>query len=115
MGDGSFGGLGLSAIPISSATNVVVRDIDGDGNPDLITSAGINNGSIGQLLVDYGNGDGTFNATPVATVISSFTGSMSVVQSADFNNDNRPDFIMGYANAALNGNILWCFSVPAAP
>jgi autotransporter-associated beta strand protein len=54
-GDGTFGDPTSFPLAAGFALNIAVGDIDGDGNPDIVTSH-----FNGQLSVLKGNGDGTF-------------------------------------------------------
>jgi hypothetical protein len=54
-GDGTFGS--PTVINVGSSTNgVVVTDVDGDGNPDIVVTDPLGN----QVMCMLGNGDGTF-------------------------------------------------------
>ena len=61
---------------------VKVSDVDGDGQPDILTANDV--GSVSLLLR---NGDGTFLA-PQAFVTGGLTRALAVV---DLNGDGKPD------------------------
>jgi hypothetical protein len=109
-GDGTF----QSATRYDSggryAAGVAVRDVNGDGEPDIVvanycvlgsngncangTTGNVASGSVGVLL---GNGDGTFRPA------TSFTSGGKVAWSvtiADLNDDGKPDLVV--ANACGN-------------
>jgi hypothetical protein len=81
----SWGGLG------GAGRCVAVRDFNGDGIPDLAVSY------MGGLRVFVGNGDGTFQATPISYVVGSQADTMAV---GDFNGDGLPD--LAVTSAGLN-------------
>jgi hypothetical protein len=58
----------------------VVRDFNGDGIPDLAVVF------LGGVRVLLGNGDGTFQTTPISYVAGIFS-----VAVGDFNGDGLPD------------------------
>jgi flagellin-like hook-associated protein FlgL len=95
----TFGGTTTSAEVVGSGTfqagvsyaigaapgALVVADLNGDGKPDLVTTAG----GVNKAIVQLGNGNGTFNAG-----VSYATGSIPVaVTVADLNGDGKPDLI----------------------
>jgi hypothetical protein len=84
-GDGSFHVASGSPISELYGDNpVVVADFNGDGIPDLALAGGY------YLVVELGNGDGTFTQVPIdaSSTYEAIYGSMVV---ADFNGDGRPD------------------------
>ena len=90
-GDGTFG---LSSVVVQNylLSNVVVADINNDGNPDLVLSSEevLNNDvSTGGILLITGNGDGTFN-TPSQIATGNFFYGLEV---ADMNHDGNADIV----------------------
>lgn len=96
-GDGTF-----SQPPgnLPSFASYTFHDMDGDGNPDAIGGLlGQSNGGT-QLEILHGNGDGTFNPTPITVVSygdqSSGPGTFHVPFAVvDLNNDGVPDILGG--------------------
>ena len=87
-GTGSFSKQTTSYAVGSSPIDMITGDWDCDGNPDLAVS---NTGDDTISLI-YGKGNGTF-AEHVAINSGRGPGSMA---SADFNNDNKMDFVVGH-------------------
>jgi len=104
-GDGTF----RPAVTYDSggygAASVLIADVNGDGQPDVIVAniatSYINccNGTDGVVGVLLGNGDGTFQ-----TAVTFDTGGIgpSSVTAADINSDGRPDLLV--ANNCANAN-----------
>lgn len=91
-GDGTFGAPAsyMTTPGGSFPTTIVLADVNGDGNLDVITANEEGNSS---LL--YGNGDGSLQtAITLDTGSDGFDGSVSAV-SADFNRDGFPDLAFG--------------------
>lgn len=112
-GDGTFKPVVTYAIGDSGssyANGIAIADMNGDGNPDIVT---VDNGSSYDIGILYGNGDGTFQAR--AGVAVGPGGGTPLV--ADFNQDGRLDLgtenftpnstttLLGYASetVALTG------------
>ena len=81
-GDGTFGAPSTFPSGVSVTMSVTAGDVNGDGNPDLLSAA---QGSS-TLSVLLGVGDGTF-----APPLTSSPGSGKFIRIADFNNDGRLD------------------------
>jgi FG-GAP-like repeat/Abnormal spindle-like microcephaly-assoc'd, ASPM-SPD-2-Hydin/FG-GAP repeat len=94
-GDGTFRGAVTYSSGGYAAESIVVRDVNGDGKPDVLVanqclgySDCANGGGVGVLL---GNGDGTFrNAVTYSSV-----GVADSVAVADVNGDGKPDLVVG--------------------
>ena len=91
------------------ATSVVVRDVNGDGSPDLVVSnqcQGIGNCNNGSVSVLLGNGNGTFQT---AVAYSSGGYLPSSVAVADVNGDGKLDLLVlnscGDNTCATNGTV----------
>ncbi len=87
-GTGSFSKQDISYSVGSSPIDMISGDWDCDDNLDLAVS---NTGDDTISLI-YGEGDGTFTL-PVAIKSGRGPGSLAV---ADFNNDNKMDFVVGH-------------------
>jgi hypothetical protein len=92
-GNGTFtqGAVVNNSSQQSNPKSVLVADIDGDGNPDIVVIPYPNqNGFPLPLTFYYGNGDGTFQAPVSFPVTHAYT----QVAVADVNQDNKPDLIL---------------------
>ena len=89
------GGLFGAAAPHYAST-VLLTDVDGDGNGDVVvvyyTANPIGGGPVApnQLYIWYGNGDGTFGAPQIINLSRDYY--LGAV--ADMNGDGRPDIIL---------------------
>lgn len=80
---------------LQAAFAVAVADVNGDGRPDVLLT-GYNPANISvDLVVAWGNGDGTLN--PRTTVVSGLPGSF--VALADLNGDGKVDLVAGRTGA----------------
>ena len=100
-GTGTFGAVTSYSIGANSSPHsIAVADVNGDGQPDLLT-ANSNNNSAGVLL---GTGTGTFGAvTNYSTGANSHPVSIAV---ADVNGDGRPDLLTANSNNNSAGVLL---------
>jgi FG-GAP-like repeat/Abnormal spindle-like microcephaly-assoc'd, ASPM-SPD-2-Hydin/FG-GAP repeat len=94
-GDGTFQGAVTYSSGGYAAESIVVRDVNGDGKPDVLVANQCvsygdcaNGGGVGVLL---GNGDGTFRNE----VAFSSGGVADSVAVADVNGDGKPDLVVG--------------------
>lgn len=90
VGNGTFGASMSFATAGSAANAVTLGDINSDGQLDLIVAGA--NGSGGALLIQLGNGDGTFKAAMSSRAEDNTSYSVAV---ADFNGDGVLDTVSG--------------------
>jgi hypothetical protein len=83
----------------SSPTNITVADVNGDGQPDLLTANASSN-TVGVLL---GNGNGTFQAAATFGTGGSRPFGIAV---ADVNGDGKPDLLTANSNSNTAGVLL---------
>ena len=98
---------GLPTDPNLHLASVVTADLDGDGHPDLIAAfdnatanhAQPSASTPNQLLIWYGNPDGTYTTPIVITPSRNYT----QIAAADMQNDGLPDLILtdGYLVSIL--------------
>ncbi|MBN8548279.1 MAG: VCBS repeat-containing protein [Deltaproteobacteria bacterium] len=95
VGSGSFASLGYHSIATNRTTRAQTADLNGDGNVDLVS------GGNGKLIVELGNGDGTFTAsTEYAT-----TGIVQAVRLADINSDGILDMVAAAASDIITARL----------
>lgn len=80
----------IPIIPTPGIGSFAVADINGDHKPDILLF------SYEQILVLYGNGDGTFRAP--AVLYSALGSSLAI---GDLNGDGKPDLVFGDVDATL--------------
>jgi serine/threonine protein kinase/Flp pilus assembly protein TadD len=78
----------------TSPGSMAVGDVNGDGVPDLVAAF------LGGVLVLLGNGDGTFQTTPISYLAGLRQLTVAI---GDFNGDGRPD--VAVANLSPNGGV----------
>src|SRR5271163_1992819 len=105
-GDGTFtianGSFGIGN-GTATSNSIAAADFNGDGKLDLVeTCASLDDGPCNLLLIQSGNGDGTF--TQFCETPLPFFGSQSIAV-GDFNGDGQPD--VAVINSGANGvNVL---------
>lgn len=89
-GDGTFqAALNTAVAAGDQPLVVVVADLNGDGNPDVVVAEATSGG--GDVSIPMGNGDGTLQAPRVlATGLATIT-----VTTGDFNKDGKADLAVG--------------------
>jgi sugar lactone lactonase YvrE len=91
-GDGTFTVAGSSPALGYNPTAIATADINGDGIADLIVvQQGTSSSSGGQVVIFFGNGDGTFTQAPSTTSVPSV---VSSVLPADLNGDGHVDLVV---------------------
>jgi len=105
-GDGTFTsvrggwGFGFNNGTITS-DSIAVGDFNGDGKLDLAeTCVILNDQPCNSLLIQFGNGDGTFTQSSGSQLSLVFSGSQSMAV-GDFNGDGKPD--LAVTNSGANG------------
>lgn len=81
--------------PEANAQMVAIADVNGDGKPDLVIAQA---GNQWELVVELGNGDGTFQpgiATYAAVSGGPALYGVNWVEVGDFNGDGKPDVALG--------------------
>ncbi len=99
-GNGTFQAAGNYAA-VGSAISVAVGDFNGDGKPDLAMAAGLDMGGGVSVLLNNGDGTGTFKAA-VNYVAGSAPYSVAV---GDFNGDGKADLAVANSNNGSAGTV----------
>jgi hypothetical protein len=91
-GDGTFTVAGTSPAIGYSPSAIATADINGDGNADLIVvQQGSSTSPGAQVVIFYGNGDGTFTQASSTTSLASVASS---IIPADLNGDGHVDLVL---------------------
>jgi FG-GAP-like repeat len=113
--NGAGGFAGAVVVPTHTISpEVVVGDFNGDGKLDVARDG--DDGQDATVVVDYGNGDGTFTGTTTLSV--SGTPSASVIGAFDLNGDGIDDLVVGVFDgpiAIFLGTRDDTFSAPSRP
>src|SRR6202044_3189074 len=101
-GDGTFtianGSLGIGS-GVATSNSIAAADFNGDGKLDIVEAcASLGDQPCNLLMIQSGNGDGTF--TQVCETALPFEGSQSMAV-GDFNGDGQPD--VAVTNSGTNG------------
>lgn len=111
-GDGTFTVSGTSPAIGMSPSGITSADVNGDGNSDLVVSQMDSSGS-GQIVVFFGNGDGTFTQASSSTSVGS---TAATILPADINRDGNMDLVLsGNGVTILLGKGDGTFTVVAGP
>jgi hypothetical protein len=107
--DGSFATQSAYAV-VDYPECIKVMDLNGDGKADLVTANDVYTGHRGMSVL-LGNGDGTFNDTPITTISDSYSCNFAL---GDLDDDGKLDLVMQNHNAQTSvmlGNGDGTFSV----
>jgi Big-like domain-containing protein/VCBS repeat protein len=89
----------LSNLPVDDDFSIAIKDLDGDGKPDVVLGAHFTHGAYALL----GNGDGTFQAAERSSLGWRQTNAVAI---ADLNGDGKPDLLVtGNCSACTNPNL----------
>lgn len=118
LGNGLGGFTGSNVSVGNRPTKVAAGDFDGDGNVDLAVTNNDNVGTLDEVLVLTGNGDGTFDA-PVSVNIGGDGTNPSGIVAGDFDGDGELDLAVATNNASgtvvvLIGTGTGTFAAPVA-
>lgn len=100
-GNGTFQQIPLT--PANSGSVLAIADLNGDGIPDLVTGGVLSTTTINPEVylvnpgVYLGNGDGTFQATPVYSPALPANSTLIAAAVADVNGDGHPDLVLTYS------------------
>jgi hypothetical protein len=96
-GDGTFQAPVSSHVGGEGVFTLTVGDFDGDGHPDLAATAFTSSDHLDttRLHLLLGQGDGTFQESPVSTPIFQYGAGPVFMAAADFYGDGTPGLIVG--------------------
>jgi trimeric autotransporter adhesin len=99
-GDGTFT-IANGSFGIATSNSIAAADFNEDGKLDLVeTCASLDDQPCNLLIIQSGNGDGTFMQSPAVLIPLAFSGSQSMAV-GDFNGDGQPD--LAVTNSGANG------------
>jgi|HubBroStandDraft_5_1064220.scaffolds.fasta_scaffold22917_2 hypothetical protein len=97
-GDGTFQSAVSYSTGGSQSSGVAVGDLNGDGKPDIAVpnycAGGVCSTNNGQVVILFGNGDGTFQAPITYDSGAKFAQAVAI---GDVDGDGNPDLIVGNA------------------
>lgn len=111
-GDGTFQGAIASGVGSGSNRAVLVADVTGDADVDVVTMVrtGGEDFGKGEIRLQQGAGDGTFTLVQSVFVDSNLSGGTT----ADLNADARPDFVTA-GQRGSNGGVNAMYVLLTAP